>query len=289
MTFCLRKTLEKVFKATNTPMESHIPSLDELEPKKRGFYEKVLTTLQASEIPFLVGGTYAFEHYTKIARPTKDLDIFVRPSDCARVFAALTATGCQTELAYPHWLGKIFYGEDFVDVIFNSANGNDEVDDVWFEHAIELEVFGIPVKICSAEEIIRSKAFIMERERWDGADIAHLFLTCSEQLDWSHLIDRFDSHWRVLLSHVILFGYIYPAERERIPNWVMQELLRRLYQQMNSEPPEEPICQGTLLSRTQYLVDVKSWGYQDARLQPQGNMSSQEIEEWTAAAQDKQQ
>ena len=30
------------------------------------------------EVPFLVGGAYAFAHYTGIVRHTKDLDLFVR-------------------------------------------------------------------------------------------------------------------------------------------------------------------------------------------------------------------
>jgi hypothetical protein len=32
------------------------------------------------------------------------------------------------------------------------------------------------------------------------------------------------------------------------------------------EPPAERVCRGTLLSRTQYVVDVERWGYADGRL-----------------------
>ncbi len=267
-------------------MLSYTPIQDDLDPKTHAFYVRVLTTLQASGIPFLVGGTYAFKRYTGIARDTKDLDIFVRKSDWDRIFEIFNAIGYHTELSYPHWLGKIVCEDDFIDAIFNSANGNDEVDDVWFERAVEEEVFGVPVKICSAENIIRSKAFIMERERWDGADVAHLLSTCSEQLDWSHLIALFGSHWRVLLSHLILFGFIYPAERNRIPDWVMQDLLDRLRREMSIAPPKDRVCQGTLLSRAQYLVDVEDWGYEDARLSPRGNMTEEEIAHWTAPLQE---
>jgi hypothetical protein len=51
----------------------------------------VLKTLQASEIPFLVGGAYAFERYTGIVRHTKDLDIFIRKNDCDRLFEIFAA------------------------------------------------------------------------------------------------------------------------------------------------------------------------------------------------------
>ena len=270
-----------MFQAAN--MSSHTPTLDDLDLETRAFYARVLTTLKASGIPFLVGGAYAFERYTGIVRHTKDLDIFVRKSDCDRIFELFAATGCRTELSFPHWLGKIFYKEDFVDLIFNAANGNHEVDDVWFKHAVEAEVFDIPANICSTEEIIRSKALIMERERYDGADVAHLLHACSERLNWSHLLERFGSHWRVLLSHLILFGFIYPAKRDRIPDWVMQNLLQRLHSEMSSGTPTDRVCQGTVLSRAQYLVDIEHWGYEDARLRPRGNMTAQEIAQWTAA------
>jgi hypothetical protein len=43
------------------------------------------------------------------------------------------------------------------------------------------------------------------------------------------------------------------------------------------------VCQGTLLSRAQYLVDVDEWGYEDARMQPRGAMTEDQVRQWTAA------
>ncbi len=235
-----------------------------------------------SQIPFLVGGAYAFERYTGIARHTKDLDIFVRPQDCPRILDVLSnKNGCRTEITAPHWLAKAFCGENFVDIIFNCANGLAEVDDIWFEHAIQEEVLGMPMRICPPEEIIWSKAFVMARDRFDGADVAHLIRACSDRLNWSRLLQRFGSQWRVLFSHLILFGFIYPGERSQVPNWVMDELSQRLQQEVNSTPVEEKLCQGTLLSPLQYQIDVEQWGYQDARLSPRGTMTAKEISQWT--------
>jgi len=72
------------------------------------------------------------------------------------------------------------------------------------------------------------KAYIMERERFDGADIAHILQSYAERLDWPHLVRRFGPDWRVLLSHLVLFGYIYPSERDKIPNAIMSDLIARL-------------------------------------------------------------
>ncbi|GAB1545257.1 hypothetical protein NUACC21_79330 [Scytonema sp. NUACC21] len=253
----------------------------ELEPQTRAFYCQALQLLNESKVPFLVAGAFAFERHTGIARPTKDLDIFVRPQDKERTMEVLSAASCETEVHSQHWLAKAFCGENFVDIIFNSANGITEVDNGWFQRAVNVEVLGIPVQICSPEDLLWSKSFVMARDRYDGADVAHLLLTCGERLDWSYLLHCFGSDWRVLFSHLILFGFIYPTERSLIPNWVMQELSKRLQDEINNPPPKEKLCQGTLLSPLQYLIDVEQWGYKDGRLQPAGNLTAEEVSQWT--------
>ena len=89
-------------------------------------------------------------------------------------------------------------------------------------------ILDTPVKIVSLEEMIWQKSYIMERERFDGADIAHLLLKCAERIDWEYLLTRFGPDWRVLLSHLVLFGFIYPSRIGSVPRDVMEELLRRL-------------------------------------------------------------
>jgi hypothetical protein len=234
-------------------------------------------------VPFLVGGAYALSRYTGIFRDTKDLDVFVRPRDAKAALDCLTAAGYQTALTFPHWLGKAFAGEHTIDIIFSSGNGFAQVDDGWFDHAVEDSVLGVPARLCPAEEMLWSKAFIMERERYDGADIAHLLRARAGGLDWQRLIQRFEPHWRVLLSHLVLFGSVYPSERGRIPAWTMAYLMGRLTDEWCTAGPTERICCGTLLSRAQYLVDVETLGYRDARSIPGGTMTADEVAEWTAA------
>lgn len=246
-------------------------------------YQKAMTVLQQAEIPFLVGGAYAFACYTGITRHTKDFDLFVDSSDLERVMEALRAEGFRTEITYPHWLAKGFLEDYMIDLIFRSGNGVSKVDEAWFERALKQDVLGIEVLLCPPEEIIWTKAFIMERERFDGADVAHLLHGSGQYIDWRHLLDRFGPHWRVLLSHLILFGFIYPSERLRIPPNVMKELIGRLQEEERTAPDMERLCQGTLLSREQYLIDIQEWGYEDARLHPRGNMTAHDIAHWTAA------
>jgi hypothetical protein len=255
---------------------------DELEPRTTRFYLSALAALAEAKIPCLLGGAYAFAYYTGIVRHTKDLDLFVRPADAPRALQALERAGYRTEMTFAHWLGKAFCGDDFVDVIFSSGNGLCAVDDEWFAHAVPSETSIAP--LCPAEELIWQKAYIMERERFDGADVIHLLRACGPALNWDRLLRRFGSHWQLLLCHLVLFGFVYPAEKQRIPARVVETLLGRCRNEMREGAAEEKVCQGTLLSRMQYLSDTEHWGYKDARLSPRGRMSAEHITHWTAAA-----
>lgn len=255
-----------------------------MRDEEQAFYIRGVQKLIELEIPFLIGGGYMLERYTGISRATKDLDIHVRRSDVKRILDFLSASGFHTELTFPHWLGKVLEGKYQVDVIFSSGNGICEVDDIWFKYSDPGEIWGQPVRFSPPEESIWSKSFVMERERYDGADVAHLLHACARRIDWLRLLWRFDKHWRVLLSHLILFGFIYPAERSLVPHWIMQDLLARLQKETRNPLAEANICQGTLFSRAQYLVDVEDWKYRDARLFPSGRMTAEDIAQWTAAA-----
>lgn len=254
---------------------------DQLAPETVRFYRHALEILYQADIPFLVGGAYAFANYTGIIRHTKDFDLFLRPFEARMALRAFTDAGYPTELTFSHWLGKAFHGEDFVDLIFSSGNGACPIDAQWFQHAVEDEVFGVEVRMIPAEEMLWQKAYIMERERFDGADVLHLLRARGSVLDWDRLIARFGPHWRILLSHLVLFGFVYPDDRENIP----PDVLRRLTERLHSEPAgeEQHLCRGPLLSRLQYLTDTEKWGYTDARQLPIGRLTRQQVEHWTDA------
>jgi len=261
---------------------SALPSASEELDANTAFYRHVLRTLTDAGVPFLVGGAFAFAAFTGIERMTKDLDLFIRRTDYERIAALMQNVGYRAELTYPHWLAKVHAGNTFIDLIFNSGNGILPVDDGWFAHAADGVVFGMPVKIAPAEESLCSKAFIMERERFDGADVAHLLRARAKVLDWVRLRYRFGPHWRVLLAHLVLFGFIYPDDRLRPPRWLMDELLGRLHEEMAQPAPTTHLCGGTLLSREQYLIDTDVQGLQDARVAC-GAMTDQDVADWTAA------
>jgi hypothetical protein len=272
---------------------------EEPTEEARTFYRGVLEALAAAGVPHLIGGGLAFAHYTGIRRYTKDMDIFLRPEHAEWAVGTLSAAGFRAEIVAPHWLGKVYSEVDarrapppaaaghrpqpykpegpFVDLIFSSGNGVCVVDDEWFEHAEPCEVLGVAVQLSPVEEMVWSKAFVLERERYDGADVAHLIRARGRELDWERVFRRFDPHWHVLLSHLVLFRFAYPSERAVVPRWVLRGLLGRMQREMESDVPDRRVCQGTLMSARQYLVDVEEWGFSDARLDPDVQMTEADV------------
>jgi hypothetical protein len=216
-------------------------------------------------------------------RRTKDLDLFVLPADVRAALDVLSRAGFSTELTFPHWLGKVHCNDDFVDIIFNSGNGLCPVDAAWFTHALDGELLGLAARLCPIEETIWQKAFIMERHRYDGADVAHLLRARGRLLDWQRLLERFGDQWRVLFSHLALFGFIYPADEQIIPRWVRDELTLRYLQQQAGKSPGTRLCGGTFLSSVQYRADLQQEGFEDGRLPPHGSMTVQQLALWDAS------
>lgn len=267
--------------------ESIPPSPESAGAAADDVHGDALSRLNESGVPYLVGGAYAFSSLTRITHSTKDLDVFVRRTDCRRLLDVLARGGWQTEMPFSHWLAKARRGPYSIDVIFSSGNGETPIDDMWLDNSLPADVCGVPVNLCPIEEAVWMKAFIMERERYDGADVAHLLRVTGAQLDWQRLLWRFGSRWPVLLSHLVLYGFIYPGERTCVPAWVVRELSARLTAEWEQLSSPAGVCRGGLLSRAQYAADFEDWHYLDARIYPLGKMTVDEVAAWTDAAPEK--
>ncbi|MBB3543328.1 hypothetical protein FHT97_004077 [Rhizobium sp. BK399] len=238
-----------------------IPQL--IDPDAEPFVAKAIEELASSEIPFLVAGTYAVSAYTGISRLTKDLDIFCKAGDCGRILGYFRERDYEIAVEDERWIGKVLKGKHFFDVIFASSNGTMPVGDAWFGDARMIELCGFPVRIVSPTELIWSKCFIQLRHRYDGADIAHVILRASDEIDWARLLGYLEVQWEVLLIHLLNFRWIYPTERDRVPQWLLDELIDRLKTQCDMPLPQMRICRGRMYSRVDYEIDVKEWGFAD--------------------------
>ncbi len=208
----------------------------------------------------MVAGAYALFEYTGIERETKDLDLMLSRDQVEPAMRALAGSGFHTEMLDPVWIAKAYSGESYIDLIFASSNGLVPVESEWFDRAPLARVLGYPCRIVPVEEMIWSKGYVNGRERYDGADVNHLILSLGEQLDWEHLVERFGAHWEVLLSHLVLFGFVYPGEKGRVPRWVMRELCSRLLKRQRATGMDR-VCRGSLVSASAYQFDYETLGY----------------------------
>lgn len=233
-----------------------------MNEESAAFYSEALHLLHESGVPFMLGGAFAIFHYTGLYRDTKDLDIFLKPADYPKVLKFFAERGYKTVQHDVRWLGKIYKGDYFIDVIYNSVNNICTVDDTWFDHAADGVFCGVDVKLLPAEELIWCKSYVWNRERFDGADINHVILKQGRSLDWKRLLDRLDPHWHILLAELLMFQFVYPSEyREIIPKWLFDELMTRAHHQYDMPAPYLNVCRGPMVDNTQYAIDIKEWDY----------------------------
>jgi hypothetical protein len=260
-----------------TPREKHFASLSREERKslthgdfwipeeEREIYKVALDTLSRAAIPYVVTGAYAIYEYTGIYRDTTDLDLFAAPEHIVPAMQALREAGFRTRLEQPHWLSKGKRGDLFVDLIFGMGNGLALVDEDWYRYSKPSILAARPVRIAPPEELIWHRLFISERHRQDMADIAHLILCTGDRLDWARLVKKTGEHWPLLLAQLQMFHFIYPETPDRVPRWVMEELLERARGDLERPRTGDPVTRGTLISRFSFAIDVNEWGLRDLR------------------------
>ena len=238
-----------------------IPKTEKEQEEAHAFYKEALELLVKSGAKFLVGGGFALDMYTGIKRATKDLDIFCKAGEYPRILKIFAESGYETPVTDARWLAKAMKNGNLVDLIFNNPSSLCPVDDRWFEHATEGEIYGIKLKVMPAEELIWCKLYVQNRERYDGSDINHIILRYGDKLDWNRLWTLTEAHWQLLLAQFMSFQFVYPSERDLIPRWLMDELLLRAQEQYQVETTTERICRGPFIDQTQYGVDITEWDY----------------------------
>jgi hypothetical protein len=233
-----------------------------LEPEAEALYREVLTALNEHGVPYAVAGAIALEKYTGIWRATKDLDLFLESHHVQNALAHLEARGFRCETLDPVWLSKAHRGEYFVDLISGMSNGVIMVDESWMRRTQPALVVGVETRIISPEDLIGSKLFVTRRERFDGADIAHIIYRTRGCLQWERLLELAGEHWEMLLWTLMLFRYVYPAHTDFVPATIWQDLLSCYTSLVQRKEPNAPF-RGSLVDENMFSVDMKDWGLPD--------------------------
>src|SRR5205823_12223066 len=137
-------------------------------------FRRALIALNSEHVPYIVEGAFAIYFYCGIWRNTKDLDIFVEEINVPRALAVLARAGFETQVEEPIWLSKAVRNGCCVDIIHGSGNRVAKIDRAWIERGRPAIILGQKTLIASPEDTISFKAYIQERHRYDGADIAHI-------------------------------------------------------------------------------------------------------------------
>jgi len=251
--------------AYKTPEES--PSVTTaievtLPPEATSLYSEVLQAMNQHGVPYAVAGAFALQKYTGIWRLTKDLDIFMKAEDIPAALDHLAQLNFRCETLDPVWLSKAHRGEYFVDLISGMSNAAIVVDDSWMQRTIPALIAGVPSPIISAEDLLASKLFVVRRERFDGADIAHIIYRTKGRLDWQRVLDLAGEHWEIVLWALILFRYVYPAHTHYVPPSLWQDLLSRYMHEIQHPNPNARF-RGSLVDDNMFSIDMKDWGLDD--------------------------
>jgi hypothetical protein len=231
--------------------------------KAEAFYNEILEVLLDKNLPFMIGGTFAFNEYTDLDRPTGDIDIKTTTKDYPRLLRALARAGFETELSEIElkWLAKVKKGDFYTDIIFAERNGLHKIDQSWLDRSRLGTVLGHEVKIEPVEELVRSKMYVQNRDRNDMIDVVNLLLKQGKSMDWNLLYQKMEPHWELLMSAVLTFIFVYPSERNNVPTFIFDKLMDNLKERLSHDPTPDKITRGLLLSND-YEVGVSKWGFQ---------------------------
>ena len=251
------------------PISSSRPP--EFAPQQEQLFREVLSLLNDNNVPYVVSGAFALREHTGICRDTKDLDVFLPAEAVGGAMRVLQQHGFDCEVTDPVWLAKAHRGDFFVDLITGMSTGTIVVDQSWIDRGSPSELFGVPVKVLGPEELIASKLFVTRRERFDGADIAHVIYGTQGKLDWERLHQLTGEHWQLLFWALVLYQYAYPAHTDYVPKRVWYDMLSRFRNEIE-HPDAKAEFRGSLIDPRMFAIDVDEWGmanlhhrYRDAR------------------------
>lgn len=230
--------------------------------EQEALFREVLQLMNDKQVPYAVSGAFALHRHTGIWRNTKDLDLFLTAENAKRALEVLKEDGFQTEVVDPVWLSKAWRDGFFVDLITGMSNGIITVEDSWIEGSARAKVTGVQTRVLAAEELIASKMFVLFRERYDGADIAHVIHGTRGQLDWDRLLHLAGDHWELLFYAMVLFKYVYPGKTDFIPKKIWESMLERTRQEIENPDPKAQF-RGSLLDERMFAIDVAEWGMND--------------------------
>jgi len=162
---------------------THRPTFDELIETLK----KAAGALREGGITFVLGGGIASAAQGG-PESDHDVDLLLRPQDADRALAVLDEAGFRPERPPEGWLYKAWDGDVFVDLIFQTSEG--EVADNVFERATDMEVYAVPMLVLAPEDLLASKLLALDEMTLDYKPILEIARALREQVDWPSVRER---------------------------------------------------------------------------------------------------
>lgn len=234
--------------AIEAPWGTLIPD-DQWEIFQRG-----TTAVRRAGVDFLLAGALGLATYTGHWRNTKDVDIIIRAADRDRAVAAIQEAGFEDYFAreaYDRtWIFRAFRDGVIFDIIWELPNHRVSIDDGWFERASSLRLRGQVFAAAPAEEMIRVKLYVMQRERCDWVDVLNLLAGAYEAIDWAWLVRRMGRDLDLLHGVLAVFNWMCPGRARALPDW-----LRTQFALSNAAPADDAAME----DRRVRLFDSRPW------------------------------
>lgn len=163
----------------------------------RAVLSDVVEAVEDEGIHYLAIGGLASATYGR-PRPTKDIDVFVKPEDAERCVKALEGSGFSTEEPKEDWLLKAYKDDVLVDVIFRIHNSV-YLDDDMLARARRRRLKGQTLRVVPPEDFIVMQALTHSEDTphyWYNA----LTVIASSEIEWEYVIRRSSHGPRRVLS-----------------------------------------------------------------------------------------
>jgi hypothetical protein len=210
--------------------------------------------LDASGVSHLVHGALALGIHTGHWRNTKDVDVIVRPADRERAIATLREAGFADYFDRQEydrgWIFRGFKDDVIFDVIWALPNHRVEIDEPWFERARPFRLRGRIIRSVPAEELIRVKLYVLQRERCDWVDVLNVLAAAGESIDWPWLVHRMGRDLPLLHAALAIFNWMSPHRATVLPGWLRQQLALPDFERDDAAAAEE---------RRVRLFDSRPW------------------------------
>lgn len=210
-------------------VESKLLNWSDLIPDPQWMlFRDVLEIALDRGLDFAIGGGLAYSLFSRRWRNTKDMDLYIFPTDRDRFVECVSQAGYTdfyAQKAYDRsWIYRGFREGAIVDLIWQMANHRAQVDEAWLRRGPEIEIRGMRLRFLAVEELIWAKLYVLQRDRCDWPDLLTIIHAQGPALDWAYLLDRIGDDRRVLGGVMNLFAWMCPARAAELPAWIWEPM-----------------------------------------------------------------